>query len=221
MILRPSIAVATLIVWAMGFLGARAQPISGPAIGNVLQKVPLLTNLLNMRPVSAQQFVLTLGETNLWDGGGAYYRADPTNLLTPNGSTILQSSGTSTGRWLRVATIPAGSDTPAWINVRDYGAVGDGVTDDSAAINAAAAVARDNSTTLYIPPATYFITNTVNFQSGVWAEKAVFLVTNPNFDVIGAGHLDAGSTILRDVQMVLPSVTIAPATRNHSVSGTA
>lgn len=45
---------------------------------------------------------------------------------------------------------------PRILNVRDYGAVGDGVTDDTAAINAAAADLRDGET-LYIPAGTYLV----------------------------------------------------------------
>lgn len=45
---------------------------------------------------------------------------------------------------------------PRILNVRDYGAVGDGVTNDTAAINAAAADLRDGET-LYIPAGTYLL----------------------------------------------------------------
>jgi hypothetical protein len=48
------------------------------------------------------------------------------------------------------------TDSPRTLNVRDYGAVGDGVTNDTAAINAAAADLRDGDT-LYIPAGTYLV----------------------------------------------------------------
>ena len=47
-------------------------------------------------------------------------------------------------------------EAPRILNVRDYGAVGDGVTNDTAAINAAAADLRDGET-LYIPAGTYLV----------------------------------------------------------------
>ena len=47
-------------------------------------------------------------------------------------------------------------DSPRVLNVMDYGAVGDGVTDDTAAINAAAKDLRDGET-LYIPSGTYLL----------------------------------------------------------------
>lgn len=48
------------------------------------------------------------------------------------------------------------TDSPRTLNVQDYGAVGDGVTNDTAAINAAAADLRDGDT-LYIPAGTYLL----------------------------------------------------------------
>lgn len=46
----------------------------------------------------------------------------------------------------------------AAVNVLDYGAVGDGVADDTAALNAALAVAVANNRCLYIPAGTYLAT---------------------------------------------------------------
>jgi hypothetical protein len=55
------------------------------------------------------------------------------------------------------ATLPQ-----AWpfVNVKSYGAVGDGVTDDTAAINAALAAANE----IYFPPGTYMTTGGHNIQ---------------------------------------------------------
>jgi hypothetical protein len=48
-----------------------------------------------------------------------------------------------------------------WINVKDYGATGDGTTDDTAAIQAAIAVAIDQNRVIYFPKGTYIITQIV------------------------------------------------------------
>lgn len=50
-----------------------------------------------------------------------------------------------------------------WYDVRCAGAVGDGVTDDTAALNAAAVAAFGNNWPLYLPHATYKLTNHVDF----------------------------------------------------------
>lgn len=46
-------------------------------------------------------------------------------------------------------------------NVKDYGAVGDGVTDDAAAINAAKAAGN----TVYFPPGTYLVTSEIDIDA--------------------------------------------------------
>ncbi len=68
---------------------------------------------------------------------------------------------------LCTAVTVAAEDSPRILNVRDYGAVGDGVTDDTAAINAAAADLRDGET-LYIPAGTYLLRE--------YGEKDIILV---------------------------------------------
>lgn len=58
---------------------------------------------------------------------------------------------------LLVAMIPIKAETtPVIRNVQEYGAVGDGITDDTAAINAAAAALQDGDT-LYFPSGTYLV----------------------------------------------------------------
>ena len=52
-----------------------------------------------------------------------------------------------------------GDGSPQYINVKDYGAVGDGVTDDIIAINNALAIAEGKI--LYFPAGTYVISNTI------------------------------------------------------------
>ncbi len=46
--------------------------------------------------------------------------------------------------------------SPNWVNVKDHGAVGDGVTNDTAAITAAIATGKD----VYIPIGTFLVTGT-------------------------------------------------------------
>lgn len=48
------------------------------------------------------------------------------------------------------------------VNVKDFGAVGDGVTDDSAAISAAATVAQELNCPVKVPAGTFYINSTVS-----------------------------------------------------------
>ena len=50
-----------------------------------------------------------------------------------------------------------------WVDVRDYGAIGDGVTDDQAAFEAADAAA--NGRDVLVPAGTYFLGDSVTFQN--------------------------------------------------------
>ena len=81
------------------------------------------------------------------------------------GNSSTRDVGTTAG------TVAAGDDprfTAAsvlgWINVKDYGAVGDGTTDDSTAINAAVGAMDDNSV-LYFPPGEYRYAGTVLIEN--------------------------------------------------------
>jgi hypothetical protein len=70
--------------------------------------------------------------------------------------------------------IPGGIDT-AWaagaadsiLSVKDYGALGDGVTDDSAAIQAAIIDAADDGRTVYLPPGVYMLGNRLRMRDGL------------------------------------------------------
>jgi len=53
------------------------------------------------------------------------------------------------------------------VSVKDFGAVGDGTTDDTAAIQAAIDACRINKQILYFPSGTYLVTNTLNILPGV------------------------------------------------------
>lgn len=62
-------------------------------------------------------------------------------------------------------------DMLGWVDVRDYGAAGDGVTDDSAAFEAADAAA--NGQMVKVPEGTYFLADSVTFENRVSFEGRV------------------------------------------------
>lgn len=51
------------------------------------------------------------------------------------------------------------------VNVKDFGAVGDGVTDDSNAISNCIKYARDNGMTVIVPPSTYLIATPIRIEN--------------------------------------------------------
>jgi hypothetical protein len=90
-------------------------------------------------------------------------------------------------------------------NVKAYGAIGDGVTDDTAAINSAITAASGASGGIVLfPPATYKITSTITLQNGVllsgygatisWAGGASTVITTATTGVTTSAGIE-GLTI--------------------------
>jgi hypothetical protein len=84
----------------------------------------------------------------------------------------------------------------AYVNVKDYGAVGDGVTDDRAAIVSAIEDAFDNNKRLFFPFATYYISSEISITHTGAGEK--------NLEIDGGGATlttdeTAGSPILMQI----------------------
>jgi len=75
------------------------------------------------------------------------------------------------------------------INVKYYGATGDGTTDDTTAINAAIAAITSTYATLYFPSGTYVVSSTLTLASSVrvvgdgQASTTVYLKSSSNCDV--------------------------------------
>jgi len=55
--------------------------------------------------------------------------------------------------------------------VRAHGAVGDGITDDTAAIQAAIATANENRRVVYLHPGTYLVSDTLEFRQDVYETR--------------------------------------------------
>ena len=120
---------------------------------------------------------------------------------------------TGTGRINVGQILKAGEALLPWVDVRDYGAKGDGVTDDRAAIQAAITACPTNGT-VYIPESNYllstfdavndcflYIDKPMNFL-GPGGKKAKFIIPD------GAGIYDA-------VQYII----LAKSTNNVRISG--
>jgi hypothetical protein len=92
-----------------------------------------------------------------------------------------------------------------WVDIRDFGALGDGHTDTSAAIRKAIDVAAVTSRVVYIPPGTYLVKSTVKIEVD-------------NLKIIGA----PASVILEDVARpedgFIPLLAQNPRTAIHNLS---
>jgi hypothetical protein len=78
------------------------------------------------------------GHTNAGDGGGGTFVWNAASMATDDDGIVLQQTGLTTGRWLRLID-------GHYLSVKWYGARGDGSTDDAPAINAAIAAATTST----------------------------------------------------------------------------
>lgn len=95
-----------------------------------------------------------LGYYSKGDGGGGTFYWDSTSIETDNGGTIIQATGITTGRWKRVYS--------GVVNVKWFGAKGDGVTDDTIAIQNAINMSKE----VFLATGTYAVT-TLSLTIGV------------------------------------------------------
>jgi len=87
------------------------------------------------------------------DGGGGVFYWDSSSVATPDIGTIVQPTATvGAGRWIRMFSGP--------VNIKWFGAKGDGATDDFTALDGGVQYAVTNDVTLYLPEGTYYIPNT-------------------------------------------------------------
>lgn len=90
-------------------------------------------------------------------GGGLYYY-DSSSTGTDNGGTIINpTAAPATGRWLR-------QYDARHYSIKVFGAIGDGSTDDTAAIVAAVA-ALPNGGTLFVPKGAYKVTSQIDLSA--------------------------------------------------------
>lgn len=95
--------------------------------------------------------------------------------LGPDGKVVLDQLPTSvTGAVSSVDGLTGDVDLSGryvaidgiWLNVRSYGALGDGIADDTSALQSAVNVAVSSRKPLFIPPGTYTISSSISIPAG-------------------------------------------------------
>ncbi len=191
-----------LIAAAGGLVGVGlASTYASPALALSTNDVITINNINDLKQAdTAVGAVIVLGKDNPGDGGGDLFIWDSASSEATNNVTVVDSTFTSSGgRWLRS---PLGSA----INVKWFGATGDGQTDDTAAVKAAIEfiASRNNGyadfvdrvkPSLYFPSGIYRLT-----ESGVFSHVPQGLHHLNGFRVHGDGwrasvlKLDVSST---------------------------
>lgn len=121
---------------------------------SLLREFPQLSNIAALRSASniGSTIIYVRGYYSDGDGGEGLFYMDPSDTTSAdNGGTIIVDSDGK--RWKRKFSGP--------VSVRWFGAKGDGVADDTSAINAAI----DVSEVVYIPKGTYLVSQTIVMKS--------------------------------------------------------
>ncbi len=85
------------------------------------------------------------------DGGGGWFYWDATSITADNdGTVITPSTAPGTGRWVRIYSGP--------INIKWFGAVGDGATSSQTAVTASLIAANAGGKAVFIPKGTFLVT---------------------------------------------------------------
>ncbi|MBB0023623.1 glycosyl hydrolase family 28-related protein [Ralstonia pickettii] len=123
--------------------------------GNILNRtVDSIAALASLNP-SIYTRAFATGYYSAQDGGGGHYvYSSTTPQANANGGTIVASTyAGATGCWLLVAV--------GMVSIRQFGAKGDGTTDDTAATQSACTWASTNNRAIYVPSGTYKITSPI------------------------------------------------------------
>jgi len=105
----------------------------------------------------------------------------------------------------------------SYVNVLDYGAVGDGVTDDTAAIQAAIDFSKTSGKVLLVNPGTYILSSTLDLNDGF--DNAVSIMgtggvsNEPTFKFtssvsVGLLILNSKASMVRDLVIDMSAVTV-------------
>ena len=126
-----------------------------------------MTKVLSASEILLNAVMLLDGSTDPSTGGGVVAPIGSLYLRSGTGQ-MWQKTGAGNTAWSKLV------QSYAWLSVRDYGAVGDGATDDTGAFQAAwNDAATQGGGVVYVPSGTYAITQLVlNSQSNVQVRGA-------------------------------------------------
>jgi hypothetical protein len=123
-----------------------------PAPVDYFQFALYCTTLMTSVGVFGGQVVDVIGYRSKADGGQGQFTWDATTTVPADNGTVFGSQ--PVGRWVRVR--PSHE-----LNLKWWGAYGDSVTDDTAAVRAAIAAVTTESSEIYVPRGTYGLTDSV------------------------------------------------------------
>ncbi|NLR81033.1 right-handed parallel beta-helix repeat-containing protein [Chitinophaga eiseniae] len=109
---------------------------------------------LSTTPGTVNDVAEVLGYYTKGDGGGGSFYWSATSPVAPNGGTVFSANGT--GFWVKLLN--------GTVSVKEFGAKGDGVTDDTVSLQNAAKYVSEYNMHLFFPPASYLIGADITFN---------------------------------------------------------
>ena len=122
-----------------------------------------VTNVTAVKALAGAQLtgvVTTQGYTTAGDGGAGSYWWNSTDTTADNGGTVIAPNSGGTGRWNLILQ-------NGFFNVRQFGAKGDGTTNDYASLSATAAACTNVGGVIIFPSGNYKIGTALSFASNV------------------------------------------------------
>ena len=181
--------ISELTIASLPLTGAEVVPIVQDgetrkvAVTNIVKKpFSTIANLKASSDFTTSGSVVDVsGYYAIGDGGGGKFYWDATNTETDNGGTIIQVTGITTGRWLRIID--------GDLNVLYFGAKGDGSFDNSTAFQNAIDFFSEGFGKVRIPIGTFSISSTVTVNknrvhlvgSGIQSTTIKLSPTSNNF----------------------------------------
>jgi hypothetical protein len=173
-------------------------------LGRTLRGLPAEGELDFCLPPSAERANRLLG----FDSAGrpmVFGQAELPSSGDASGLLVTSSGGTTTRA--------LGEHLAALVNVRDFGAMGDGVTDDAAAFQAAIATAQTRSSPVYVPasPTAYLIGASLTLDGvtllgeGAGSTLKLGLSSGAALQLMGTGPRLSGLRLLGPGASVVPS----------------
>ncbi len=155
-------------------LGSTGEPVFSGKVGNDFQfkRLRAGTNV----SLSSDSTGVVISSTG-GGGGGSPVAVYDNGVLKTADATSLNFINTTVGASGGAITVQAPSGV--YLNVKDYGAIGDGVTNDSAAIQTAITAAKAANRAIFFPDGTYSIP-TLGTQNG-----RIFLIGTGNSIIKG------------------------------------
>lgn len=136
----------------------------------------------------------TLGYYSAGDGGGNSFYWDGTSTATDNAGTVIKPTSVSgAGRWLAVDI--------SYINVKQFGAVGDGVANDTTAISSAI----DEANTHGLPVT---LESGKTYLCGALSKSRVHLVCTGSATIKAASGIATGSSVITSADILLDGVSV-------------